>query len=450
MILLISKNATIMLYIKKGKEMRNYRGFRSTIAILFAIGGLTQGVQAMPMFTTQTGMDCAGCHMQSMPKLNKIGRNFMLSGMTMSQKISDANSSGVDFNPSMLIKLKYEKTWDRPTKSGRIQDEEDSTNNGEWSIPRNASFYYGGRVTNEIGALLRLSYKIEHDDISFDGKAVYAKELENGYIGATVYSSGNFGPFSGMEVYNTGLYKPVRSFEIRKLSNASQACGVGTGAATGLQIYFSSDEFLNNEDHLFVTAGFYAPEQDNKYMNLASNLLPFARIAYEYPIGDYNFIFGAFAIVGGSTTSDKGELSIKRETYGLDFQLEGEILERSISVIASNIFKNDVEYTGMGAGSTEDLQSDKNDAFSIEGQIMATEELGLKLAYLQYNDLQDYENRKFINVRDIDSAVTVGADYTFIAEHVPMKLSLEYAWVTPSLERVADYKDFLITLTLPL
>ena len=429
--------------------MGKYKSYRIVVASLLALGSLTQGVQAMPMFTTQTGMDCAGCHMQSMPKLNKIGRNFMLSGMTMSQKISDANSSGVDFNPSMLIKLKYEKTWDRPTKSGRVQDEEDSTNNGEWSIPRSTSIYYGGRVTNELGTLLRLTYKKEHDDISFDGKAVYAKEIEDGYLGTTIYSSASFGPFSGMEVYNTGLYKPVRSFEIRKLSNATQACSVGTGAATGAQIYYSTDELIGNEDHLFVTAGFYAPGQDNLYMSLASNLLPFARITYEYPIGDYNLIFGAFAIVGGSTTSDKGELSVKRETYGLDFQLEGEILERSISIIATNIFKNDVEYTGMGAGTTEDLQSVKNDAFSIEGQIMATEKLGLKLAYLQYNDLQDYENRKFINVRDIDSAITLGTDYTFTYEHVPMKLAAEYSWVTPGLDRVADYRDFLITLTLP-
>jgi hypothetical protein len=427
--------------------MGKYKSYRIEVASLLVLGGLTQGVQAMPMFTTQTGMDCAGCHMQSMPKLNKIGRNFMLSGMTLSQKIVDSNSSDIDINPSMLIKLKYEKTWDKPTKSGRIQDEEDSTNEGLWSIPRTASVYFGGRVTENIGGLLRFAYRKDHDE-SISGKAVYAKEIDDGYIGATFYSSSNFGPFSGMEVYNTGLYKPLRSFDIRKPTNATQACEVGTGAATGLQVYYGKDQIIGDEDHLFVTAGFYAPGQDNLYMDLSSNLLPFARIAYEYPIGDYNLIFGAFAIVGGSTTSDTSTLRVKRETYGLDFQLEGEILERSISVIATNIFKNDVEYTGIGAGSTEDLQSIKNDAFSIEGQIMATEELGLKLAYLQYNDLKYYENRKYINVKDIDSSVTLGADYTFVV-YVPMKLAAEYSWAKPALDRVADYQNFHLTLTLP-
>ncbi len=427
--------------------MNLYKSSKLALIGLFATVGLVQEAEAMPMFTTQTGLDCASCHTQSMPKLNSVGRQFMISGMTMSQQVEEMNNSGADINPSLLLKVKYEKTWDKPTKQGRIQEDEDSTNEGQWAIPRTAQVLMGGRVAENVGGLVRLSYREEHD-ATITGKAIYAQEVENGYWGTAVYSEANFGPFSGMEVYNTGLYKPVRTFEIRKLANATQACSVGTGAATGLQVYYDKDSLFGDEGHFFGSIGVYAPGQDNRYMDLSSNLLPFARIAYEYPVGDYNLIFGGFAIVGGSTASEGSALRVKRETYGLDFQLEGEIAEKSISVIATNIFKNTVEYTGMGAGSTHDLENMENDAFSIEGQVMMTEAVGVKLAYLRYNDTYDYENRKWVNVQDIDYAITAGLDYTFMA-YVPMKLAAEYSWAEPGLDRVENYQSFLLTLTLP-
>jgi hypothetical protein len=428
--------------------MNQNRNSKIALVSVFAVVGLIQEAEAMPMFTTQTGLDCAACHTQSMPKLNAMGRQFMVSGMTMSQNIDEMSKYDQDINPSLLLKAKYEKTWDKPSKQGRVQEEDGTTNDGKWSIPRVAMLHLGGRVTENVGALMRFSYRSEHDEFTVSGKAVYAKEVDGGYLGTAVYSTSSFGPFSGMEVYNTGLYKPIRSFETRKLTNATQACSVGTGEATGIQVYYDKSGFIGEDDHFFGSIGMYAPAQDNTYLNIGSNLLPFARLAYEYPVGDYNLIFGAFAIVGGETTSERASIRVKRETYGIDFQLEGEIAEKSLSIIATNIFKNKVEYTGMGAGSTHDLESSENDAFSIEGQLMVTEEVGLKLSYLQYNDTYDYENRKWINVQDLDYAVTAGLDYSFMA-YVPMKLAVEYSWAEPGLDRVKDYQSFLVTLTLP-
>jgi len=429
--------------------MQKYNNTKIALLCLCVIAGFMEKAEAMPMFTTQTGMECSSCHMQSMPKLTKMGRNFMVSGMTMSQNIDEMSKYNQDLNPSLLLKAKYEKTWDKPTKQGRVQDKDGTTNEGKWSLPRLVMAHVGGRVTENMGALMRFTYRAEHEEISISGKAVYAKELDDGYLGAAVYSTSSFGPFSGMEVYNTGLYKPIRSFEVRNLTNATQACGVGTGEASGFQLYYDRDSLIGEDDHFFGTIGMYAPGQDNLYLNLASNMLPFARIAYEYPVGDFNLIVGAFAIVGGSTASnDKSALRVKRETYGLDFQLEGEVMEKSLSVIATNIFKNSVEYTGTGVGLTEDLHSSESDAFSIEGQVMVTEEVGVKLAYLRFNDTYDYEKRKYINVKDIDYALTGGVDYSFVA-YVPMKLSAEYSWAKPGLDRVENYKSLLVTLTMP-
>ena len=49
--------------------MKIFKGSRIALISAITIGGFTQ-VEAMPMFATQTGMDCAGCHTQQMPILH--------------------------------------------------------------------------------------------------------------------------------------------------------------------------------------------------------------------------------------------------------------------------------------------------------------------------------------------------------------------------------------------
>jgi hypothetical protein len=424
-----------------------------------AFMSLTNEAQALPMFGKQTGLDCTACHMQHMPKLNSVGRKFAASGMTQSIKSADANSSGVDINPSIMFKTMYEQTWDLPTSSGTIKDT--PTDGGDWSVPKTATLFLGGRVTENLGAIVNASYK-DAEDNSLGGKIVYAKETKDGYLGAALYSSANFGPFSGMENYNSSLYKPLKTFDMKKLANAFQATGVGSGSATGIQLYFDSDKLISNSDHIFASVGVYAPAQDNLNMNIASNFLPLARLAYEYRIGDFNFILGGFAINGGETVSSSESLHIKQKTYGMDFQIEGTVAEKEVSLIVSNVLKNQITYTGRGSNllDPEQFTNVDNKAFSIEGEVNLTPQFGVKLAYMAMNDLYGYPNSVFkpndpnsdysdkhINVRDIDSATTVGFDYSFQV-YLPMKLAVEYAWAKPYLDRVSGYEDFMLTLNI--
>jgi hypothetical protein len=416
--------------------------------------GLTQEAQALPMFTTQTGMDCTGCHTQHMPRLNKFGRKFAASGMTMSKQIEDMQKTDeMDINPSLLIKSKYARTWDKPDGKGDIK--EDDTNDGELSVVRMATFFVGGRVTENVGGMLNLGFRKEEGD-SISGKVTYAQAIEDGYWGTTFYTNNAQGAFSGMEFYNTGLYKPLRTFDMRIYSNAAQSTKAYTKAATGIQLYFDKDNLLSGGDHFFVTAGIYTPTQDNAFIDMSDNILPFARIAYEYPIGDYNVMLGAFIISGGDTVSETETLSMKRETYGFDLQIEGEIVDREASLTFTNILRNKVEFTGIGAQSDDDDTEDSyNEAFSVEGTISVTPEIIAKVGYMTFNDLFDYRYNGpssaplKINVKDLDYAINLGMDYGFSVTGTPIKLAVEYAWMAPSLDRVENYESFMATFTLP-
>ena len=445
--------------------MKILKGSRIALASAVAIGGLTQGVQAMPMFATQTGMDCSGCHTQQMPRLNKFGRKFAASGMTISQKVSDINAtdgfvSNMDINPSLLIKSKYNETYDKPNGKGEIDESEGSTNEGEFSPIRMATIYLGGRVAENVGAIVKLGYRKEEGE-SIEGKAVYAQPIDDqGYLGAVFFSTQSLGPFAGMEFYNTGLYKPLRMFDMKIYNNTVQKQKIGAQAATGLQVYYDRDGLFNEEDHFFVTAGMYAPAQDGAIYDIGDNLIPFARIAYEYMYSDFNFIFGGFIMKGGDIVADTAPLSIKRETYGIDFQLEGTVMEREVTLAASYVFKNDLEYSGINSDVDElDTESRYDEGFSVEGAVSVTEAIIAKASYMHYNDKNEYRKDNLngsnapwqsekINVKDLDYAIGLGLDYGFTLV-VPMKLAVEYAWMKPTLTRVEDYQNFMATLTLP-
>lgn len=433
--------------------MRKQKGSVLAVVGLLTFAGLTQEAKALPMFTTQTGMDCTGCHAQLMPRLNKFGRKFAASGMTMSQQIEGMDkTSDMDINPSLLIKSKYARTWDKPDGQGAIKV--DDTNDGEYSPVRMATFYYGGRINENVGGILNLGWRKEEGD-SISGKVVYSQEVEDGYWGTAFYSTATLGPFSGMEFYNTGLYKPLRTFDNKVYSNAAQSTKAYTKAATGLQVYYDMDNLLSGGDHFFVTAGIYTPTQDNAFIDMSDNILPFARIAYEYPIGDYNVMLGAFIISGGDNVSPTETLSMKRETYGIDLQIEGDIADREASLTLTNILKNKVEFTGLGSQSDDDDTEDSyNRALSVEGTVSVTPEIIAKVGYMVFDDQFDYRYNintadDKIDVKDLDSAINIGLDYGFTVTDTPIKLAVEYAWMNPTLDRVKNYESFMATLTLP-
>jgi len=424
--------------------MKNIK-HRLILGSVLLLTTFSSNVYALPMFERQTGLSCKACHFQQDPKLGKIGRDFLLSGMTISDKISDTNKSNSDIQASIMFKSRYEKTSDKPDSKGAISTES-PLNEGLSAIPKTASALIGGRISEDLGVFINASYKDEEDH-SLSGRLMYSKKLDDGYLGLSLYSFGNFGPFSGIELYNTGLYKANRSFEAMNLSNINQITKIGSGKATGLQLYYVNDFLFNNQDRLFTSIGLYTPSQDNADIEVSSNFIPLARIAYEYKLGDFNFILGGYALVGGSTSSSTGSLQMERETYGLDFQVEGTLLDKEVSLTATKVLKNDVNFTGIGVGSDEDSEDILGEGFSIDTHVNLTDDFGLKLAYLSYDDKYSYDDSLKDDVKDIDTAITVGLDYSF-NYGTPMKVSLEHYWADTGLDRVEDYKGFVATLNI--
>lgn len=430
---------------------------------------LPQEVFAVPAFARQTGLECMMCHTQNQTKLNSFGRQFARSAYTMStesgaQSLIDGEALGLGIptvlNMSLMLKGRYDKSDGAINGKGKVlqtkQDEPISSNRGVEEFFKTSTIHIAGRVANNVGSIIE--FREKEGKAIFGGKIATAYETGQGYTGFAVYSTNNYGPFSGIESYNTGLYKPLRQFENHKLTNAAQAADLGSGPATGLQLYYAGQR-------LFATLGAYVPIHNNDGIDIGYNMIPFARLAYEQPVGDMTLIIGAFGIYGTSKASNttyypdltglipQALVGVKKESYGFDLQLEGLFFDFSTLMTMSAVLKNKTTLSDstlmvddpnkpVVIGEPEDAEME---AYSVDLAVYPWPYLGFKMAYLTVNDKgpHTYEPEK-VDVKDKE-AVSLGLDYSFRQN---VMLTMEYTLVDAKKEGIENFNDLLTVLTI--
>ncbi|QOY55314.1 hypothetical protein HUE87_03490 [Candidatus Sulfurimonas marisnigri] len=426
-------------------------------------------LHAVPGFARQTGLECMMCHASNQSNLNAYGRDFARSGYTMStqsgpQSLIVGKDLGLStvLNVSLMLKARYDKSVGAINGKGSISETADGepidSNRGMHEIFKTSTINIAGKIADNVGSVMELREK--EGKTIFGGKVVSSFETGDAYSGFSVYSTNNYGPFTGMESYSTGLYKPLRQFENHKLTNAAQAADLATGAATGIQVFYAGE-------NLFLTVGTYVPMHNTDGIDLGASMIPFARIAYEQPIGDMRLIIGAYGISGSTKISNTildTELSgyvtrelieLKKEAYGVDLQLEGDIMSKHTLLTINAVLKNkttlDKPYlmnyitpspkkTIYGEPADADME-----AYSIEFELYPTSSLGLKVSFLSLDDSgpHTFELDK-VDAKDKD-AYTFGFDYSFRQN---VTFTMEYSMVKPTRIDIKDYTDLLSVLTI--
>jgi len=185
-------------------------------------------VEATPAFARQMNTSCVDCHSQNIPKLNRFGRDFKMSGFTMTGGVSEVTSkerAGLSIpsslNVGFIIKARYH---DKKTSAG---NKESFT-----EIFDESAIVLGGKIAENVGTSMEFGAGL------LGGKIAFTNEYSFGRVGVTMFGTDALGAFSGTEIYNTGLYRPIRQFENRKKANIFQKLGIGDGAASGVQLYY--------------------------------------------------------------------------------------------------------------------------------------------------------------------------------------------------------------------
>lgn len=424
-------------------------------SILFLM--LVETATALPSFTRQTGESCTACHVQNTPKLNSYGRNFAISGYTLYNDKSQTQMliQGSDvplslppiLNVSAILKARYiHTTQDQNTSSEDVVGAE----RGELQVFEGSGIYFGGRIAENAGGIVSITGDpTTENDVAFGGKVALSYPLLNGYAGLTLYSTQINGIYSGMENFNTGLYMPLKQFENAYVTNAAQATGIGNGPATGMQLFYGDAYF-------FATLGAVIPSQNNEGIDAGGSLLPFWRVSYTQPIENWNFMIGAYGLSGDVKASDQsleGELitsqaqlvNIHKYGYGFDFELSGSLLDMMTMTTVNVVMKNVIDVEPTNLLTSPNLQYTDNSATSVEFQINPITPLGVKLAYLNYNNKDEATvNREFVKSYDYQS-YSFGLSY-LVRQNIT--LGAEYSYSYPKNTDIDDYQDFYLVATI--
>jgi len=250
---------------------------------------------AVPSFARQTGMACAACH-TVFPELTPFGREFKLNGYVLDNirqvtgiDTADRQTLAINSIPpvSAMLQVSYthtSKALPDSTLPGALAKD------GEVLFPQQVSLFYAGKIADELGAFMQLTYDGAADHFGFDNTDIrYAHHLSFGgpnandhhmILGLTLNNNPTV-----QDVWNTtpawGFPYSGSNVAPGQIASAQIDGRLGQSVA-GLGVYVWLD------DHFYAELTGYTPAVvggahplDSTQSNVAHGLSPYWRLAYE-------------------------------------------------------------------------------------------------------------------------------------------------------------------------
>src|SRR6202051_1172016 len=162
--------------IRKRANQNTHR-WTTALGILFVFGLYASPAQAVPSFARQTGMACAACH-TVYPELTPFGREFKLNGyvtdnLKQIKGVTMERRETLSLNSlpplSVMLQVSYTHT------ASALRDSAVSgalAKDGEILFPQQASLFYAGKIADNLGAFMQLTYDGAADHFGFDNADV--------------------------------------------------------------------------------------------------------------------------------------------------------------------------------------------------------------------------------------------------------------------------------------
>lgn len=294
---------------------------------------------AVPSFARQTGMACAACH-TIFPELTPFGREFKLNGYVLDniKQITDIdveNKQTLALNSippiSAMLEVSYTHTGSALPDSalpGALAKD------GEVLFPDQVSLFYAGKIAQELGAFMQLTYDGAADHFALDNTDIrYAHHLAFGGIDGSDHHlilgvTLNNNP-TVQDVWNT---TPAWGFPYSGSSVAptpiatSQVDGRLGQSVAGVGLYTWLDDHFYAEVTAYTAAiAGGAHPLDSTQSNVAHGLSPYWRLAYEERWARNSMSIGAYGldtkVHPGNGTPLQGATDRYKDT-AVDFQYQ--------------------------------------------------------------------------------------------------------------------------------
>ncbi len=347
------------------------------IGVCFLFGVAVPAV-AVPSFARQTGMACAACH-TVYPELTPFGREFKLNGYVIDnikqiKGITTENRETLSLNAvppvSVMLQISY-------THSGKALPDSAATGalakDGDLLFPQQASIFYAGKIADNFGGFIQLTYDGVGDSFGFDNSDLrYARHFSFGgadqsnqhsmILGVTV----NNGP-TVQDVWNTTAAWgfPFSSSSVAPGPIASAKLDAGAGGigqnAAGVGVYAWIDNSIYAELSIYgaaIRGG--AHPLDSTQSSVIHGASPYWRLAYEHRWDRNSLSVGTYGIVAkehpGNGRALQGPVDRFTDTAAdMQYQFIGE--DHLFTVLATYIHENqkfDASFSNGAAQNSSD------------------------------------------------------------------------------------------------
>jgi hypothetical protein len=282
--------------------------------------------QAVPSFARQTGMACAACH-TVFPELTPFGREFKLNGYVIDnlkqiKGVTMERRETMSLNSlpplSVMLQVSYTHTAvalpDSAITGALAKD-------GEILFPQQASIFYAGKIADNFGAFMQLTYDGAGDHFGFDNTDVrYARYLSLEGNEQDSSSQGAAAPSKHSLLYGITLNNnptvqdpwnttaawgfPYSGSSVAPTPNASTKIDSGGGGigqnAAGIGAYLWLDHAFYAELSAYSAAKTGGGHPlDSTQGAVIQGLSPYWRLGYESRWDRHSLFVGTYGIVTG-------------------------------------------------------------------------------------------------------------------------------------------------------
>jgi hypothetical protein len=371
-----------------------------TASLLLAAALLAPSTtHALPSFARQMNMQCIDCHTEY-PLLNAFGRQFKLSGYTLSD-------NPVQLPPVAVMLMPSFTHTQAPQVGGAAPGFGDNNN---WAVTQ-VSLFYAGRlfgpfaenifgkegaaIANKIGIFSQTTYDgigkawaWDNTEVRFaDSATVGEKDVTYGlYLNnnPTMQDPWNTTPAWGYPFSGSGLAPGPAAATLIDGGVSQQVCGVGAYAMVADKFYFELGGYNTLGEHFQKSLG-VDPAGETQITGLA----PYWRFAYEKAVDNGRWEFGAFGMAANTYPGrDSSEGHDRIVDYGFDSQYQFSRGPHDLTAMATLIYERQ-KWTASEALGDADNATDNLRNLKLTLSYLYDKTYGATVQYFEINGTSD-------------------------------------------------------------
>lgn len=409
------------------------------LAAMFA--ALPSAALAVPSFARQTGLACEACH-TIFPQLTPFGRTFKASGYTLFNTLKVQDIDKLAHSTLSLSDLPPVSAMVMASQSMAAKANDSNSSKASTSFPQQASLFYAGRISDNIGAFIQLTYSgldgsfgIDNTDIRFadvakvDGhNVIYGVSLNNN---PTVQDLWNSTPAWGQPFIGS----PAQQAPVA----GAQIAGALAQVVAGLSAYAFVDQTLYAEVGGYRSAlqGQSVANNGDTTNNIIAGVAPYWRLAYEFDWSNNSLEVGTsgiYAQLQNPTTPAGGAINLSLQhaltdnftDVGIDGQYQYIDDDSQITVTSAWVH----EHQGLNASFLSGLATNTSnnlDSYNLVGSYYWHHKLGASLGLFGVNGSKDTLYFGTVSGNSNSTWGVVELDYV---PWLNVKLGLEYTLYT--------------------